>query len=205
MNQYLYSQELSGVDFPVNAFVCGQTGFLYYSQGEKSNIYKGVYDGLVSTLEELTVYNFSFNSLPSGLFNILKSSKKGKSNLYLKVPYHSALTTEDGINIREYALFDLIIPGDVFTLEKDYFVLHLDSANKIKKFKYLRSSGKLDGRINFTLNAILYFIELEKAYDLEMKQWTDFWVDGVDLVDFKKIENYDGVLTGLSGKKINYL
>ena len=206
INQYLFAEDLAGIDFPVNAFICGQTGFIYYLKGEKSNIYKSMYDKLTTDLKLLNKYKFGFNSLPKNRFVVLESSRKGKSNLYIKIPDHPGILTGDGLNIREYTLFDFILPGDMYVLTKKYVQLNLDTDQKIKKFKYLRVSGKLDTRINYVLNVILYFVEIEKVYSINMKEWNTFWTEETktpDLEEFKKISDYDSFLRALNGKKIH--
>ena len=205
INQYLHSEDLAGIDFPINSFLCGRTGFMYYLKDEKSNIYKGIYDKLITNLEFLDDYSFGFNSLPNKCFDILKSSKKNKSNIYLKIPNNSGITTKAGVIFRNYELFDLIIPGDLYKIYKDYFILTLDTTSKIKKFKYLRVTDGLNKKVNFVINLFLYFVSIEKEYNLNMPEWANFWNEvSPELNIFKNINDYDLTLHQLNGKKLNF-
>ncbi len=127
---------LKSISRPINAFVCGNKGYIYFKIKNK----KG---SILKILKSLQKYNFSFNSVPV------------VSEHVFLIPNFSSMTTKGGIRIRNDIFSDFVLPDWIQKTSDEYFVLNLKTARHHSKFKYLRDAGKLDPNLNLKLNYML--------------------------------------------------
>jgi len=153
INHYLNYNKIKGINYPIHAFICGIKAYLYYFERFKAY-------NLISLLKSLAKYKFSFNSIPKGL-----SCLKGERNKFdFIIPDLAAITTNEGIRIRNNCFNDFIFTEKIEYINKDSFKLDLSTDRHRLKFKYLRDAGLLNKRVNLNLNLMLYQTECEN-YD----------------------------------------
>ena len=195
ISQYFWAKEVPGIISPVNVFVCGSTGYRYYST-TKEPTRKIKLEEIVNLYTPLMSYHFSFNDIPIIRIN-------DKSELKITVPNNSNITIE-GVRLVDYKETQSFYPKPIIIYEDNYFVVKTKKPAQIEKLKKMISHGELSIKAQISLNVVFSVCNLLNYYGGSQDTWNNLFI-GFKSKKQNDWVTYNQMLFQLNDLKIKYV
>lgn len=186
VNHYLYSLTAM-VDFPVTAYVCGSNGKIFYDHKESAT--KVTRKNLIDIFSDLHKYQYTLDSVEPEFYQ--------SDDIVHRLPYEIGINI-DGVRTTGY----IVLPrsDDIYIKEEkeDYFILDLDSEEKIENFRRLRLLGLVDPNINTSINVVISALFLYRTKRLRDEISSFFMSEFLD-------ETRNDIFSMLNDVKIKYV
>ncbi len=158
INRYLSTKNVL-IDIATNAYVCGNQGFIFY---DDHTLEKVTREELIDIFSSLHTYQYTLDSaFPKFYFSgDLSGDLSGDKTIH-RLPSEMSINIDDVRTLGYNIIFPYSNNQYVKEINDKYFILNLNSREKINEFRRLRLLGLVNSNINTTLNVIISALSLK--------------------------------------------